>query len=112
MSKEKKSAKKTVEFKELTVNGETFRTTFTKKYENRKPYEAPNEKHILSVIPGTIVSVYANEGDKVKKGDEMIVFEAMKMKNTMTYPFNGTISKVNVKAGESVPKGKIMIEFE
>jgi len=103
---------KKVRCKTLIIHGVKYRTTFTKKYENRKSWVKPNHKNVLSYIPGTIDEIYVREGDKVKKGEKMLMLEAMKMLNTIEVPANGKIRKINVKTGDRIPKGFVMIEFE
>ncbi len=98
--------------KTIIIHGEEYITTFTKKYENRKKWVKPNEKNVFSFIPGTIAEIFVKEGQTVKKGDKMLLLEAMKMMNTMTYPISGTIAKVNVKVGDKIPKGFLMVEYK
>lgn len=101
-----------VKCKELVIRGDTYYTRFTKKYENRKNWEKPDERKILSPIPGTIVEVIAKQGEVVKKDEKMLVLEAMKMQNTYYYPMSGKIKNVFVKPGDKVSKGFLMVEFE
>ena len=89
-----------------------YRTRLTKKFKNRKKYEAPDPKQIKAYIPGTIVKVYAKRGKKMKKGDTMLVLEAMKMRNKILMPFDGKIKDVHVKEGEMIPKDYLMVEIE
>ncbi|MFI3295545.1 MAG: acetyl-CoA carboxylase biotin carboxyl carrier protein subunit [Rikenellaceae bacterium] len=90
----------------------TFETTFTEKYKNRTPWTRPNPKMIMSYIPGTITQLMVEVGTKVAKGDPLLSFNAMKMANTYASPIEGKVAKINVKEGESVPKGAVLIEFE
>jgi biotin carboxyl carrier protein len=89
-----------------------YRTTLTKKFLARKPYLPPDLKKIYAFIPGTIIKIYVKEKMKVKKGDPLVIFQAMKMNNILTAPINGVIKKVNVKVGETVPKTQILVEFK
>lgn len=57
---------------------------------------------IVSPMPGKVVKINVKEGQPVKKGDLLLVVEAMKMENNITAPKEGTIEKINVKAGEMV----------
>ncbi len=93
-----------------TSEGE-YQTTLTKKYKARKPWQAPDPRHILSFIPGTIVEVMVKEGQAVEEGDTLLTFKAMKMLNTYKSPISGTVAKVNVSAGDAVPKGVLLVEF-
>jgi biotin carboxyl carrier protein len=98
--------------KTLIIHGEKYRTTYTRKFENRKVWAEPNHKHILSYIPGTVNEIYVKEGQKVKKGEKMLLLEAMKMLNTIEVKADGKIKKLNIKTGDRIPKGFLMIEFE
>ncbi len=100
------------ELKQLIIQGDTYYTTFNKKYVKRKKWSKPNEKEVLSFIPGTIRQVLIKEGDRVKLSDRLLVLEAMKMMNTIYSPMNGTIKTVRVKEGDCIPRGTLMIEFE
>ncbi len=96
----------------LIIHGEKYKTTLSRKYENRKRWEKPNPKHIVSFIPGTVNELFIREGEKVNKGDRMLILESMKMLNTFEVPADGKIGKINIKKGDKIPKGCLMIEFE
>ena len=60
-------------------------------------------------MPGTIVSVNVSDGQSVKKGDVLVVLEAMKMENEIKAPNDGTITSVAVSKGESVDTGATLV---
>ena len=62
-------------------------------------------------MPGSVIEVTVKEGAKVNKGDKLLVLESMKMENDITADFAGTVSRVLVKAGDSVQVGAPMIEI-
>lgn len=62
-------------------------------------------------MPGNIMKVMVKEGDKVNKGDILLVLEAMKMENDITSEFTGTIHRVHVKPGDIVQVGAVMVEI-
>jgi len=119
-SNKKVEEKKPVDFcaehedqcKTLTVLGTEYRTLYTKKYENRKKWENPNENLVYSYIPGTVLEFFVEEGQEVKKDEKVLRFEAMKMINTVTAPFDGKIKKISVEIGQRIPKGIVMFEME
>ncbi len=96
----------------LQVQGAKYKTLLTKKYKNRKKWKNPDINQMFSDIPGTVVKIYVEEGQKVKEGDLMMVLEAMKMKNKIYFPIDGTVKKIYVKEEERVPKGFLMIELK
>lgn len=53
-------------------------------------------------MPGTILDVRVQNGAKVKKGDVLVILEAMKMENEIQAPCDGTVTSVGVKKGDSV----------
>lgn len=63
---------------------------------------------ITSPMPGKILSVKANAGASVKKGDIVLVLEAMKMENEIVAPQDGTIAGINVAAGQEVEAGAVL----
>ncbi len=102
----------TPEYHVFNFDDGEYRTLFTKKFENRKPYEPPDPKKIYAFIPGTILKIYVKDKSKVKKGEPLLVFQAMKMNNVITAQMNGTIKKVYVKPGDLVPKTQLLLEFK
>ena len=59
-------------------------------------------------MPGMIISYEKNVGDKVKKGDTVVILEAMKMENALPAPVEGVIKAINFKSGDSVPKNAVL----
>ena len=101
-----------VRFKSLIIDSGKYRTILTGKFEKRKRWIKPDEKKIISFIPCTIIKIFIKEAEEVNKNDEMLVLEAMKMQNTLYFPYSGKISKVNVKVGDKIPKGFIIAEYD
>lgn len=100
------------ELVDFAVTARKYKTLLTEKYKKRVPWEAPNEKEVRSHIPGTIVKVCVKQGDCVKKGELMLIHEAMKMQNRVEMPYDGVIAKICVTEGERIPKDHIMVEIE
>jgi acetyl/propionyl-CoA carboxylase alpha subunit len=67
--------------------------------------------HILAPMPGLVIDVSVKEGASIKKGDPLIVLEAMKMENILKSPVDGIIKKVNVSKGSIVEKNQVLIQF-
>jgi biotin carboxyl carrier protein len=98
-------------FKTLLIENIKYKTLLTKKYLDKKPYASKDLKKITAFIPGTITDIFIKRKKRVKIGERLLVLEAMKMRNDINSPINGTIKEVYVKVGESVNKEKILIEF-
>ena len=60
---------------------------------------------VASPMPGKILAIKANVGQAVKKGEVVMILEAMKMENEITAPEDGTIASINVAGGDSVESG-------
>lgn len=90
----------------------SYQTKLTKKFQAREPYLPPDPKLIYAFIPGTIIEIFVKEKKKVKKGEPLLTFQAMKMNNLLKAPITGVIKKINVKPGERVPKSQVLIEFK
>jgi len=102
---------KEIELVEFPILVRRYKTTLSKKYLNRKFYKAPNPNEVLSHIPGTIINILVKEGQKKKKGETILILEAMKMMNEVVMPFDGKVVKINVKKGEKIPKGFVIMEL-
>lgn len=99
-------------YRSFLLDDVKYRTTFTKKYENRVKYEPPNPKMIKAFIPGTIRKVFVKQGSKVKHNDKLLILEAMKMKNILLAPCDGKIKSLLVKEGSVVSNKELLIELE
>ena len=73
------------------------------------PITGPVQKALMG---GKIVSVDVKPGDKVKKGQTILVYEAMKMENDVASEIEGTIKRIFVAPGDIVNTDQIMVEFE
>ena len=65
-----------------------------------------------ATMPGKVIAVKASPGQAVKKGDEVVVVEAMKMENALRAPRDGTIKTVAVEVGDMVGPGSVLVELE
>lgn len=63
-------------------------------------------------LPGNIMQVMVKAGDQVKKGDALLIYEAMKMENKMLAEKDGIISNVKVNPGDSVLQGDVLLEMD
>jgi biotin carboxyl carrier protein len=63
-------------------------------------------------MPGLILDVAVKESDLVKKGDPVIILEAMKMENILSSPVDGKVKEIKVNPQQTVEKNNILIKFE
>jgi biotin carboxyl carrier protein len=89
--------------------GRVYKTRYTRKFMERKKWEAPDPSQVRSIIPGSVTEVLVKPGDKVKKGSKLMIYEAMKMKNVIVSPFDAVVESVEVKAGDKLPKGALLV---
>jgi glutaconyl-CoA/methylmalonyl-CoA decarboxylase subunit gamma len=73
-----------------------------------KTSNAAGEK-IQCPMPGTIVKVNVTEGATIKKGDVLVVLEAMKMENEIMAPVDGTVAQLSVAKGAAVNTGDLLL---
>jgi biotin carboxyl carrier protein len=67
---------------------------------------------VKAPMPGKILEVLVNVGDKVQEDDELVMLEAMKMENPIYAPAGGTVKEIKVKANDSVDTEQLMIVIE
>ncbi len=68
-------------------------------------------KKVVAPMPGTVVSVKVNVGDKVESGTLVAVLEAMKMENEIFAGVDGVVASVNVSAGDSVNSQDVLVSI-
>ena len=63
-------------------------------------------------MPGLILDIVVKESQRVKKGDSVIILEAMKMENILTSPVDGIVKEIKVNPHQTVEKNNILIKFK
>jgi len=84
----------------------------TKAEAPKKVAAKAGQEVIKAPMPGTILSINVKEGDNVKKGQILLILEAMKMENEIVSPRDGKIAKIVVSKGSSVNTGDDMVIIE
>ena len=101
----------------ITVNGNVYDVTVEEGTGSAAPAAAPKAAapagaagsvKVAAPMPGKILGVKANPGQAVKKGDVIVILEAMKMENEIVAPQDGTIASINVATGDSVEAGQTL----
>lgn len=67
------------------------------------------EANITAPMPGLIVAIPVSEGDRVNKGDSVVILESMKMENELRAPRDGVILRVSTEPSASVEKGQVLV---
>ncbi|MFD2628260.1 pyruvate carboxylase [Oceanobacillus kapialis] len=94
--------------REIVVKDESIKSMLSVKAK----VEKDNEKQVGATMPGTVLKAMVSNGDKVEKGDHLLLTEAMKMETTVQAPFDGVVKKVYVASGDPIAVDDLLIEFE
>ncbi len=96
---------------EFVIDDTTYATTLTRKYRQRKAWKPVDPHLVMAAIPGLILQLNVKIGDRVTRGQSLLVLEAMKMQNQILSPLGGTVVAIRVQAGQKVAKGELMLEL-
>lgn len=117
----------TLELLEKSENGKTMQVLVNgvkQEVEIKDKYDAllstlgmdklmSNKANVVKApMPGLVLRIQVKPGDVVKKGDPLLVLEAMKMENVIKADGEGTIKKINVNEKQAVEKNTLLIELE
>lgn len=69
-------------------------------------------REIKAPMPGLVLKIMVEEGAKVKKGDNLLVLEAMKMENILKSTTDGIIKKIQVAQGDKIEKNTVLLQFQ
>ncbi len=75
------------------------------------PTQNQTDGKITAPMPGTVLRLTCTSGQMIKRGDTMLVLEAMKMENEIQAPADGKIASINVSEGQSVNAGDILVQL-
>ncbi|MGC9383317.1 MAG: biotin/lipoyl-containing protein [Kosmotogaceae bacterium] len=88
------------------------------KEKNRKPKTLSKEKdtsevnEVTSPMTGVVLDIFVSSGDRISRGDKVILMEAMKMENTVLSDYDGTVKEVKVKKGDNIDAGDVIVVLE
>ena len=95
----------------LNIDTSLYQTRLSDKFLKRKPYKPADPKIILSFIPGTVLEIYTAAGKEVKKGEVLMILDAMKMQNRLKSAIDGKVIRICVSNGDKVSKGAVILEI-
>ena len=101
----------------ISVNGNKYTVQIKDKYDallkelGIDNSTARKVKELKAPMPGLVVDVRVKEGDEVKKGDALVVLQAMKMENILKSPADAGIKKIHIKKDDTIEKNQILISF-
>ena len=112
---------------ELEINGSKYKVELEKEIKTKKTPTLVRQavktnksiKHnepsgalkVTCPLPGNIIAINVKEGDEIKIGDKLFVYEAMKMENELVSEKAGTIAKVLANVGDAVLQDQVIIEI-
>ena len=96
----------------FVVNSARYLTLTTTKFDKRKKWQKADPKEVRSIIPGSVIEIFASPGQEIKEGEVLLTLEAMKMYTKVEMPFDGVIKSINVAKGDKIPKDTVMIMLE
>ena len=109
----------------IKVNGKSYRVELEeieqvestpleekKRQENKKIVNNDGGHEVPSPIQGQVTNIKVKVGDKVKKGDVLLIIEAMKLENEVVSPFEGEVTQVLVTKGQNVKAKETIIIIE
>ncbi|MBC1406210.1 biotin/lipoyl-binding protein, partial [Listeria welshimeri] len=76
----------------------------------RRKIDTTNPEHVGATMTGSVIQVVASKGQKVKKGDALLITEAMKMETTIQAPFDGEVKTIFVSDGDTIESGDLLME--
>lgn len=94
---------------EVEITNET--KLLLKKYLLNSGDADANHAKLKAPMPGMVVKIMVSEGDEVKKGDKVIIIEAMKMENAISATLSGTIKNIKAIEGNAVEKDALLMEI-
>ncbi|MFL2543416.1 MAG: pyruvate carboxylase [Alphaproteobacteria bacterium] len=91
---------------------EIINNEFSKNVFINSKAEEGNKNHVGSPLPGQVSKIFVSEGEKILKGDRVLVIEAMKMETIISAEKSGTIKKIYLKSGDNVETKDLLIEID
>ena len=88
-----------------------LKRTPVKTHKKLEPSEASGAFTVKSPLPGNIIQIFVKNGDTVKKGDKLLIYEAMKMENTIVAERDGKIQNLSVNTGDVVLQDVKLMEI-
>lgn len=97
----------------IYINGKSFKVEKKSAQQILGKRQGEQKKRdVKTSMPGKIIKVLVQEGDKVQEGQAVLILEAMKMQNEIKSPQSGRIIRIDPQAGESVETGALLFSVE
>ncbi|WP_144548789.1 pyruvate carboxylase [Bacillus sp. X1(2014)] len=93
--------------REVSIKDESIKSTVV----SRLKADPKNENQLAATMPGTVIKVLVEKGEKVERGDHLMITEAMKMETTVQAPFSGIVKDIYVSSGDAILTGDLLLEL-
>ncbi|NHC16831.1 pyruvate carboxylase [Bacillus sp. MM2020_4] len=93
--------------REVVIKDESIKSSVI----SRLKADPKNDEHLSASMPGTVIKVVVEKGEKVERGDHLMITEAMKMETTVQAPFSGIVKDIYVKSGDAILTGDLLLEL-
>ncbi len=94
--------------REVVIKDDSIKSTVVSRIKG----DLKNERHLTATMPGTVVKVLVEKGERVERGDHLMITEAMKMETTIQAPFSGIVKDVYAVNGDAIQPGDLLLELE
>jgi len=92
-------------------DGTDYQSRTTRNFRMRKPWKPVDKTKVETLIPGLILKILVKPGQRIRRGEGVVVLEAMKMANEVQSPWAGTVKAIHVEEGQVVMKHAVMLEL-
>lgn len=96
----------------LNIDDTQYETKISKKFLQRRRYKPLDLNKVSAFIPGTIREIFVKEGQQVSAGQDILILEAMKMKNYVKSAKEGIVKRIYVRSEQRVAKNELLFEME
>ncbi|ALO17348.1 2-oxoglutarate carboxylase large subunit [Salinivirga cyanobacteriivorans] len=103
---------------EILINGRTYsfsvETPFSLKRSNilKEVQDNDGGEEVFAQMPGKIIDIMVHKGQEVKQGEPLLIFEAMKMQNTIQTTTSGIVEDVRIAPGDNVAKNELLVKIK
>lgn len=102
----------------IKVNGNTYQISIEDQFDELLKQlgldnlAANKVSEIKAPMPGLVLKVLVEENAEIKKGDNLLILEAMKMENILKSSTDGTVKKILIMQGDKVEKNQVLVQFK
>lgn len=101
----------------IKINGRIYNSTYSDEYQQLLQKMGigtssnPTQPELKAPMPGMVIKVLAVTGQQIKKGDPLLILEAMKMENIIKAASDCSVTAIHIRAGDKVEKNQVIMNF-